>query len=114
MKYIAGIFLIATLSACGGGNRDYDSRQKVSYHRSLGPISSACMASDRKARSPGLCGCIQRAADVKLSKSDQRRAVSFYDDPHQAQVVRQSSRTADETFWRSYREYVTYAEATCG
>ncbi len=112
MKYITGFTLIAMLSACGGGSRDYDSRQKT-YNRSVGPISSACMASDRKARSSGLCNCIQAAANMKLTRAEQRRAVSFYKDPHQAQVVRQSDKRADELFWKTYTSYVDHARAMC-
>jgi hypothetical protein len=78
-----------------------------------GPINTACMASDRKARSRELCGCIQAVADNMLSASQQRIAVSFYIDPHKAQEVRQSDRASDEQFWEDYRAYGDAAERTC-
>ncbi|KPP87037.1 MAG: hypothetical protein HLUCCO07_15035 [Rhodobacteraceae bacterium HLUCCO07] len=78
-----------------------------------GRIQRACMASDRKARSRELCGCIQAVADQTLSGSDQRLAVSFYGDPHRAQDIRQSDRDNHRRFWTKYREYTDGAERTC-
>jgi len=79
-----------------------------------GPIQSACMSSERKARSRELCGCIQAVADDTLSNAEQRKAVGFYKDPHQAQVVRQSDRSSDEAFWKAYRAYGDQAKRVCG
>lgn len=78
-----------------------------------GPISAACMQSDRKARSRALCGCIQAVANDTLSSAEQRRAVRFYRDPQSAQDVRQSKRPADERFWRAYSSYTQRAERIC-
>lgn len=78
-----------------------------------GPIQRACLASDRKARSRELCGCIQAVADKTLSGSDQRLAVSFYSDPHRAQDIRQSDRDSHQRFWTTYRKYTDRAERTC-
>ncbi|RKF17240.1 hypothetical protein D6850_02495 [Roseovarius spongiae] len=78
-----------------------------------GPISQACNASDRKARSPELCGCIQAVADQSLSRHDQVRAAGFYRDPHAAQEIRQSDRSSHETFWKAYVNYAKQAERTC-
>lgn len=114
IKLAAGLLVVASLTACGGGRSDYDSRQKNYYQRSIGPIGNACMSSDRKARSPQLCNCIQKAANDRLSRSEQRRVVAFFRDPHQAQVTRQSDKSNDEVFWRTYKSYVSYAEAVCG
>ncbi|MBC7131697.1 MAG: hypothetical protein H5U16_01145 [Roseovarius sp.] len=83
------------------------------WPRASGPISDACLASDRKARSPALCGCIQAVANQTLSASEQRRAVRFYRDPHEAQEVRTSQRPADQRFWTAYRAYADRAEAVC-
>ncbi|MCF3593136.1 arginine transporter [Rhodobacteraceae bacterium LMO-12] len=79
-----------------------------------GPISKACLASDRKARSREKCGCIQAVANDSLNSSDQRLAASFYSDPHRAQVIRQSDNSGHERFWQSYKAYAEAAEATCG
>ncbi|WP_294929979.1 hypothetical protein [uncultured Paracoccus sp.] len=78
-----------------------------------GPIDSACVRSDRGARNAQLCGCIQQVADRTLSRSDQRRAASFFRDPHQAQEVRMSKSNADNAFWARYRNFATTAEAYC-
>lgn len=77
-----------------------------------GDIERACMRSDRPA-SRALCGCIQDAADLTLTTKDQRRAAGFFADPHQAQVVRQSSRRADEVFWDRYKQFGEAAESFC-
>jgi len=79
-----------------------------------GPIESACLKSDRPGVSRGLCGCIQQAADLTLTNGDQRRAVRFFKDPHQAQIVRQSDRRSDEAFWQRYKRFGTTAAAYCG
>lgn len=79
-----------------------------------GPIDRACMASDRRARSPRLCACIQQVADQTLSRADQRMAARFFRDPQRAQDVRQSDNPSHETFWRKYRAFGETAAATCG
>lgn len=79
-----------------------------------GTIEHACMNGGRKAANHMLCGCIQAAADLTLSRSEQRRAARFFKDPHKAQQTRQSSRTSDERFWRSYKAFGRTAEIHCG
>lgn len=78
-----------------------------------GPIDSACVRSDRGARQPALCGCIQQVANQTLSRSDQRLAASFFRDPHKAQVVRMSKRDSDNAFWARYKRFTGAAEAYC-
>jgi hypothetical protein len=39
--------------------------------------------------------------------------VGFYSDPHSAQVIRQSDRGPDRSFWRSYTNYALEAERIC-
>ncbi|WP_235857715.1 hypothetical protein [Marimonas lutisalis] len=78
-----------------------------------GPIQQACLASDRKARSRELCGCIQAVANGTLSASDQRLAVGFYGDPHRAQEIRQSDSSHHEAFWQHYKDYAERAESAC-
>lgn len=78
-----------------------------------GPIDSACIRSDRSARSYALCGCIQQVADRTLSRADQRRAANFFKDPHQAQEVRMSKSNADNAFWARYKNFAATAEAYC-
>jgi hypothetical protein len=78
-----------------------------------GPINQACLASDRKARSRALCGCIQAAANQTLTGAQQRRAVAFYSNPQLAQDIRQSDSPNDERFWEAYRAYGERAERLC-
>ncbi|MCV6825213.1 MULTISPECIES: hypothetical protein [Halocynthiibacter] len=76
-------------------------------------IENACNSSGRKAANRALCGCIQDAADMILTRSDQRKAAKFFKDPHQAQVIRQSSKASDERFWLRYKEFGQTAETFC-
>lgn len=78
-----------------------------------GPISTACLASERPQANAGLCGCIQAAADRTLSRADQRQAAKFFRDPHQAQEIRQSAKKRHEEFWLRYRDFSSLAEASC-
>jgi phytoene dehydrogenase-like protein len=102
---------VALLAGCGGGR--YDREPAQAMRLSSGPISKACMSSDRKARNSALCGCIQTVANQDLSGRDQRLAVSFYRDPHRAQEVRQSDRPGDESFWLRYKTYAERSEQLC-
>ncbi|MBZ8117108.1 hypothetical protein KUD11_00435 [Roseovarius sp. LXJ103] len=122
MKNLLIAGLILTLAGCGGGDRFKMTDRGASSNtssiprsapRATGPISTACLTSDRKARSRPLCRCIQAVADQTLTSSQQRRAVKFYSDPHLAQQIRQSDRNSDEVFWDAYVEYGRRASATC-
>ena len=112
MKQIVLLCVALGLAGCGGANRFAGDSRAVQPVAS-GPISSACLQSDREARSPALCGCIQAVANQTLSGAQQRRAVGFYSDPHSAQVIRQSDRGRDRSFWRSYTDYALRAERIC-
>lgn len=78
-----------------------------------GPIDSACVSSDRAAAKRPLCSCIQRVADQTLSRADQRRAASFFKEPHRAQEVRMSKSDTDNAFWTRYKTFASAAEAYC-
>ncbi|WP_306113769.1 MULTISPECIES: hypothetical protein [unclassified Roseovarius] len=106
----------AVLAGCGGGNSNSTPGRAVSTAPTpvaSGPISNACLASDRTARSRKLCDCIQAVANQTLTGSEQRRAASFYSNPQQAQNIRQSDRAADEQFWKAYRAYGERSERVC-
>jgi hypothetical protein len=77
-----------------------------------GTIERACIQSDRSA-SRSLCNCIQRVADVKLSRSDQKLAAKFFDDPHLAQETRQSDSSSKERFWKRYKAFGQTASRSC-
>jgi len=112
MKRIVLLCVTLGLAGCGGANR-FEGTTRAVQPSASGPISAACLQSDRAARSPQLCGCIQAVANQTLSGADQRRAVGFYTDPHSAQVIRQSDRGRDRSFWRNYTEYALQAERIC-
>ncbi|WP_366129496.1 hypothetical protein [uncultured Roseovarius sp.] len=99
------------LAGCGGANGFRGDTRGVPM--ATGPISNACLQSDRKARSRALCGCVQAVANQTLSGAQQRRAVGFYKNPHSAQEIRQSDRPGDESFWRAYSAYAERAERVC-
>lgn len=77
-------------------------------------IENACLRSDRQAKSRALCSCIQQAANLTLTASDQKLASTFYRNPEKAQELRQSPRRAHEIFWNRYEEYAETARAFCG
>lgn len=114
MKHMVTLAMALALAGCGGANAFRgDGPGGRGMPVAAGPISDACLKSDRKARSGALCGCIQAAANRTLSGFEQRRAVRFYRDPHSAQDIRQSSRPSDQRFWKAYRAYGEQAEGLC-
>ena len=115
--FIALASLTFLLSCGGGGYKSaarYSSNTSLATSSASGPISRACLMSDRKARSRQLCGCIQAVADMSLSSRDQSLAASFYTNPQKAQDVRQSDNPMNERFWKKYREYADTSEQICG
>lgn len=79
-----------------------------------GPISNACLKSDRQAASAALCGCIQQVADQVLKGSEQRRAAKFFADPDQAHAAWMSQSASDDAFWERYKAFGASAQASCG
>jgi hypothetical protein len=120
MKNVLIVGMMLSLAACGGVNR-FEGKGRgnarapapVYAPTATGPINSACLASDRRARSSQLCGCIQAVANQTLTRSDQVRAVKFYDNPQAAQDTRQSSSASDERFWDAYSDYGKRAAQIC-
>jgi len=131
MRFLIAVTACLALTACGGGgyrkaDRDIG-RTTVRVPATVtpggtvrplrlasGPISKACLNSDRKARSREKCGCIQAVANDSLGNNDQRLAATFYSDPHRAQVIRQSDNSNHERFWKTYKAYSESAAAICG
>ncbi|WP_366942597.1 hypothetical protein [uncultured Tateyamaria sp.] len=104
------------LTACGGTR--YSSYNAVrgttpTVLFATGPIYSACQKAGRKQASRARCGCVQAVADQSLNTDDQRRGASFFEDPHRAQEVRQSDRSADERFWTKWKAYSSDAARMC-
>ena len=79
-----------------------------------GVIERACRNSDRAAANPALCRCIQRVANSSLTAGERRTVSKWFNDPHQAQVVRQSDNARDERLWERYKLFGDTAAKTCG
>lgn len=110
-KMITALCLTAVLAGCGGGVRR---PQGFATASTRGPISEACLTSDRKARSPQLCGCIQQVAHQTLSASDQTRGARFWRDPQGLQDMRQSDNASANAFWSRWKQFGETSAAVCG
>lgn len=98
------ILLAAGLAVLGAG---------YATDASAGILERACIKSDRKGANRAMCGCIQQAADLTLTRSDQRTAARFFRDPQKAQDMRMSKSTRDNSFWKKYKNFGATAEAYC-
>lgn len=78
-----------------------------------GPIENACLRSDRSQATRAMCRCIDSVAQTTLTRSEQRRAASFFSDPDRAQQVRMSKTVRDNEFWGRYRAFGASAEQYC-
>lgn len=76
-------------------------------------IRKACLKAGRTGATRELCSCIQSVADQRLKRKEQKLAASFFKDPHQAQVIRQSDNHKHEAFWTRYKAFGAAAEDTC-
>ena len=76
-------------------------------------IELACRASERSAANPLVCSCIQEIADQVLTEKDQVLAATFFEDPHQAQVIRMSPKKRHDAFWDRYKEFGKTAVSAC-
>ena len=114
MRVVTGIAVCAlvALAACGKG-APKGSLSTMSQIRSTGPIASACLRSGQRAASGPLCGCVQAAANLSLTPSEQKRGAAWFTNPHEAQEVRQSDRRGDERMWQRWKAFVDTAEAMC-
>jgi hypothetical protein len=101
MRKLILLGALVTLTACGGG-------------RVSGDVGKACVAADRRAASTRLCSCVQQAANQTLNASDQRRAATFFEEPHLAQETRQSDNSGSERFWQRYKKFSATAKRMCG
>ena len=75
-------------------------------------IERACMKSDR-ASSRATCSCIQRVADYKLTRSEQRKGAKFFKEPQLAQDTRQSNNSSNEVFWKKWKDFGNSASQAC-
>lgn len=112
MRVFAAMVVALVVTGCGGGRVERVDSGLVTRF-STGPISKACMASDRQARNTRLCGCIQTVANQTMSGGDQRKASRFFRDPQRAQDVKMSKTSADDAFWDRYLIFSARAEQSC-
>ena len=99
------------LTACGGGR---DRVNSGNTRGATGEISRACLAADRSAATPQLCGCIQGVANRELSSSDRSRIARFFADPEFAHAIRISDTPANDAFWERFQAFTASARAQCG
>lgn len=111
MRIITALLIVAFVASCGGPSGPKPGRV-VSISAS-GPISRACLSSDRKARSAALCGCVQAMANRHLGAGDQSRAARFWRDPQKLQDIRQSDNPRNEVFWTKWKAFGADVETTC-
>lgn len=78
-----------------------------------GPIATACLIHDRRAANQTRCGCVQAAADLTLSQSEQQRAVRFFAEPELLQTIKQSDTPTNELFWDVWANFADTAEQLC-
>ncbi len=80
---------------------------------SAGALERACNAAPQQGGNRNLCGCIQQVANLTLNGREQKLAAGFFKDPQKAQVMRQSARRRDETFWQKYLAFGESAALYC-
>ncbi|EAQ04897.1 hypothetical protein OB2597_06425 [Pseudooceanicola batsensis HTCC2597] len=78
-----------------------------------GPVSRACLASDRGARNAQVCGCIQHVANSTLDWSDQRLVAKIFRKPQMAQDIKMSDSRQHEVFWKKYKAFGATASRAC-
>lgn len=114
MKPLAILLVAATvLSACGQARVAATNTFRPQAQFATGPIYSACRKAGRDAATRARCGCVQAVANRQLNAGDQQRGARFFDDPQEAQDVRQSDRNVDERFWRRWKDYSDVAAQMC-
>lgn len=100
MRSTAVLMIFLSLSACGP--------------RVTGEIARACVDSDRNAATTQRCSCVQNVAVRELSRSDQSRLVSFFEDPELANDIKINDSRSADAFWDRYRAFTDKARAQCG
>lgn len=78
-----------------------------------GPIGTACKIHNRGQANTARCGCIQAAANLTLSQSQQQRSVRFFNEPELLQAVKLSDTPANERFWKEWAAFAETAENLC-
>ncbi len=99
MRIIGAVLVLAVLGSCGSNV--------------TGEIGKACVASDRSAANPRLCGCIQQAANRHLNQRDQELAATFFADAELANDIKINDSRSADAFWDRYRDFTRTAQRSC-
>lgn len=78
-----------------------------------GAIAQACVDAGRSSSSPELCSCVGSVASQTLSRSDQARVVTFFEEPERANDIKIDDSTSADAFWERYRRFTDTAERSC-
>lgn len=121
VRIIGALSILTLVAACGGTRYSSSNATSTRYAPATssqvlfasGPIANACRVAGRKQASRARCGCVQAVADRSLTSAEQRRGAAFFNDPHQAQVTRQSDNPANERFWKKWKSYSGDAARLC-
>ncbi|AGI69179.1 hypothetical protein OAN307_c37200 [Octadecabacter antarcticus 307] len=111
MRNFVILSALVALTACSGGR---DRGNSGSLRGATGNVSRACLAADRSAATPALCGCVQRVANTELSSRDRSRLAAFFTDPETAHAIMISDTNTNDAFWARYRAFTTSAHNQCG
>lgn len=114
-------FCLVTLAACGSEPPASQNLPGTAATLQLvagattaqGPIGAACNTYNRKTANAQRCGCIQAAADLTLSKSDQQKATRFFAEPELLQAIKLSDTPKNERFWYTWARFAETAEQMC-
>lgn len=115
---LAGAVMLG-LAACGGGgaNTQPNTLTPVTLEGAqrfaTGPIGAACNVHNRRTASKARCGCVQAAANLTLSQSEQQRSARFFAEPELLQQVKLSDSPASERFWYAWAAFAETAETLC-
>jgi hypothetical protein len=115
------LLLLAGLAACGGGTPRGDTSplrlQQVSTDGvarfASGPIQTACRAQPRGNASIAKCGCVQAAADLTLSRDEQKQGARFFQNPELLQQMKLSDTPKNERLWYTWERFAQTAETLC-
>lgn len=114
---------LMSLAGCGGssgasstgasGVATVPQINDTTTRRATGPISEACLFHGRPQATRVRCTCIQAAADLTLSPSDQARGARYFGNIDALQETRQSDASGDRRFWDNWKVFADTARELC-
>ena len=120
-RLIGGVLLFGVLTSCGDtsgpANSSIGKLPAVSIEDAprfaQGPIGTACNIHNRGRAGASRCGCVQAAANLTLSQSQQQRATRFFAEPELLQQIKLSDTPENERFWYTWAQFAETAERMC-